>query len=111
MTSGFIGLYVDDIRDLPKIYGSEWTLARSFHEAICKLELIDFESIDLDHDLASFYGNIEMTGVHILLWLIERRNNGLFVPKYYYVHSANPVGAENMRRIILDNKLGILYEI
>ena len=44
---GFTKLFVDDLRHLPD--GPEWTLARTFHEAIFKLELLQFEEVSLDH--------------------------------------------------------------
>ena len=98
--SGFTKLYVDDLRDLPESYGSEWTIARSFHEAIFKLEILEFEELSLDHDIASFYGSREMTGYDIALWLAQRKHDGLYVPPKIYVHSANPVGIENIESVI-----------
>lgn len=100
MSTSFHGLYVDDIRDLPKKFGSGWCSARSFHEAILKLELIDFDEVSLDHDIASFYGNKEMTGYDILLWMVQRKMDGKHVPTTIHVHSANPVGVERMEGVI-----------
>lgn len=97
----FSKLYIDDLRPLPDTYDPEvWTLARSFHEAILKLELIEFDEISIDHDLASFYGNTELTGYHIVLWLVQRKQDGLYVPPKIFVHSANPVGVRNMEETI-----------
>lgn len=90
-------LWVDDQRPIPLDLGSEgWCSARSFHEAIFKLELFDFEEISLDHDLGSFYGNKELTGMDIVWWLVARKHQGLYVPPVIHVHSANPVGHSNM---------------
>lgn len=97
----FRGLWIDDVRPVPehlRIKG--WCWARSFHEAIMKLELMDFEEISVDHDLASFYGNKEMTGYDILLWLVQRKIDGNHVPLRIYVHSANPVGHERMQGVV-----------
>lgn len=89
-------LYVDDVRTAPK----GWYLARNFHEAIVALEHIDFHEVSLDHDLASFYGQREMTGRDILNWLIARKMDQQHVPKIIRCHSANPVGADTMEQDI-----------
>lgn len=81
-------LYVDDLRHCP----DGWDVARNFHQAIVMLEDNDYDEISLDHDIASFYGNREMTGDDILQWLIDRKVNNLgHTPNKIYVHSANPV--------------------
>ena len=97
----YAGLYVDDCRELPEtLQEAGWTRARSFHEAIVKLELIEFKELSLDHDLASFYGYTELTGYHIVKWLVQRKQDGFYVPPKIYIHSANPVGCENMQAMI-----------
>lgn len=97
----FKGLWVDDIRPLPSDLQSQgWTCAKSAWEALVKLELIEFESVSLDHDLSSFVGNKEINGNDILVWLIDRKVNGLYVPKYVMCHSANPEGIRKMREDI-----------
>jgi hypothetical protein len=85
-------LYVDDLRPCPK----GWCLARNFHEAIFLLEQCEWDEVSLDHDIASFYGNKEMTGRDILNWLIARKLDGLYTPKIVKVHSANVVGCATM---------------
>lgn len=97
----FRGLWIDDTRPVPEhLHALGWCWARSFHEAIMKLELMDFEEVSVDHDLASFYGNTELTGYHIVLWLVQRKNNGDYVPPVIHAHSANPVGRRNMEETI-----------
>jgi len=92
-----IGLYVDDLRTLPESYPSDkWDVARSFHEAIYLLEKYDYEILSLDHDIASFYGAREMTGYDIALWLAQRKQDNKHVPSTILVHSANPVGRDNI---------------
>jgi len=98
--SGFKCLWVDDVRPIPSDCGNEWCSARSAWEALLKLELLEFEEISLDHDLASFVGNKELTGYDVLLWLVERKLNGLHVPPCIKVHTANPVGQKKMREVI-----------
>lgn len=95
----FKGLWVDDVRPLPTEL-SDWTTATSFHEAIVKLELLEFEELSLDHDLASFYGHREMTGYDIALWLADRKEQNLYIPPIIKVHSANPVGRKNIEAVI-----------
>ena len=77
-----------------------WDRAYNFHEAIFKLDLIQYEEVSLDHDLASFYGFKELTGYDIVKWLAQRKMDGLYVPSVVKVHSANPVGVANMQSVI-----------
>ena len=97
----FNALYIDDLRPVPDDCEKwTWTTARSFHEAVVKLELIEFEMVSFDHDIASFYGYKEMTGYDIAVWLSHRKEDGLYVPTQYAVHSANPVGHERIQGVI-----------
>lgn len=99
-----IGLYVDDdheFRNPPTGDGITWHRAYNFHEAISMLEMFNFDVVSLDHDIASFYGNKEMTGRDILNWLIMRKLEGGFHnPGEVRVHSANPVGRKTMQEDI-----------
>ena len=98
--SGYTCLWVDDTRPIPSDCGVEWCSARTAWEALLKLELLEFHTISLDHDLASFVNNKELTGYDVLMWLVERKHNGLYVPPCIKVHSANSVGAMKMRMVI-----------
>jgi hypothetical protein len=89
-------LYVDDLRDCPE----GWDVARNFHQAIVMLDTGDYDEVSLDHDIASFYGNKEMTGYDVLQYLIMRKLEGATVPGKIYVHSANPVGVKKMQEDI-----------
>lgn len=99
---GFTKLYVDDERELPEQYKNEgcWQCSKTVWEAITKLELLNFEVLSLDHDLGCWIGNHELTGYDILLWLVNRKQEGQYVPKEIYVHSANPVGRNRMEGVI-----------
>lgn len=79
-------LWVDDIRPVPD---ASWFVARSFHEAICMLEKGDFSIVSLDHDLASFYGYKEMTGMDILQWMERRQYDGIVIPATIHIHTGN----------------------
>lgn len=92
-----IGLYVDDIRTPPVLDDIEWTVARTFHEAIYILERNDFEVVSLDHDLGCFYGNREMTGDDVLNWLIDQEIGGGCGPLEVRVHTANSAKSRPMK--------------
>lgn len=94
------GLYVDDIRNPPQNCEG-WDIARNWNEAIILLSTNEYDRISLDHDIASFREDgREMTGYDIALWLAQRKHDGLYVPPHVYVHSANPVGVENIQSVI-----------
>lgn len=96
-------IWVDDVRPAP--FGYRWI--RSVNEAIqtiCNYELMyrasggkEFyfiELIDLDHDA----GNYAKDGgdyIKLLDWLVETKR---FYP--VKLHTMNPVGRENMQRMI-----------
>lgn len=96
-------LYVDDdmVNRHPPRDGNIWCRAYNFHEAICLLNKHDFKIVSLDHDIASFYGNKEMTGRDILNYMIaEKVEHGRFQNVEVRVHSANPVGRATMEQDI-----------
>ncbi|KKM69630.1 hypothetical protein LCGC14_1448860 [marine sediment metagenome] len=95
-------LWVDDERPKPVDTSEcEWLIAKSFHYAITLLQYNEFDEVSLDHDIASFYGNKEMTGYDIVMWLVQRKVDGTFyVPPVIKVHTANPVGRDNMKAMI-----------
>ena len=105
-------IWVDDIRPAPKGYGCTWlTTVNQVKKHIMKCEEVDkqmkasgvylhnvqIELIDLDHDA----GSCATDGgdyIEILNWLEETGRNYPI-----RIHSANPVGVANMRRIIERN--------
>lgn len=96
-------LWVDDIRPLPSdLNEDEWFVATTFHQSICILESNHIDEISLDHDLGpeSVYGYKEMTGYDIVQWLCARKLENNQVPTIYYLHTANPVGRDNMQASI-----------
>lgn len=96
-------LWIDDIRPAPD--GYYW--CKRVKEAI---NIIDYyrgnsdwidpiELIDIDHDAgdyAEFYGG---DYINILNWMEASKINNIPIR----IHSMNPVGVENMRRIIHRN--------
>lgn len=93
-------IWVDDIRPVPnKTYVS----TRSVNNCIkmigeCENANIPIELIDLDHD-AGIYSSCGGDYIKILDWLEATGRNYPI-----RIHSMNPVGVENMRRIIRKNE-------
>lgn len=90
-------LFIDDLRE-PSDAG--WTIARSSAEAItCLADLGCPDEISFDHDL----GNDD-TAMIVAKRLVEMDldASGQFIPSgfRFYVHSANPVGAANIRGLL-----------
>jgi len=96
MDRQFKQLWVDDTRPCP----DGWDYAPTAHEALVKLELIPYEEVSLDHDLGCFYGNTELTGYNIALWLVQRKHDGKYIPPTIRCHSANIVGKKNIEDVL-----------
>ena len=98
-----IKLWVDDLRPAPN--GYIW--AKSVNDAINKIlftdilriddENVEIELISLDHD-AGDYAWDGGDYIEVLKWLEATGRNYPI-----RIHSQNPVGVENMRRIIQHN--------
>ena len=94
-------LWIDDVRPAPEGY----VHCLSVNQAILKiqmaetrhLELHGVELLDIDHD-AGDYASDGGDYIKLLDWLEETGRNYLI-----HIHSMNPVGRENMRRIIQKN--------
>ena len=98
-------LWIDDVRPTPEGY----TLAKSVEEAkdkiytrelLCATVLQNskiIELIDIDHD-AGEYAHDGGDYIKLLDWLEETGRNYPI-----RIHSQNPVGVQNMRRIIERN--------
>jgi hypothetical protein len=92
-------LYLDDIR-IPK-NKSNWIIARSYNEAIIIVNKFGCPNyISFDHDLGT-----DKSGLDFVKWLIEKDlDNPGFIPDNFKfnVHSANPVGKENIEGLLND---------
>lgn len=91
-------IWVDDVRPAPD--GYEWfkttddAIDRIKHLGRCGIEI---ELLDLDHDAGDF---VEHGGDYIkILEYLER----VMISIPIRLHTMNPVGRENMRRIIQKN--------
>lgn len=95
-------LWIDDVRPAPE--GYNW--ARSVNDAKFQIEWSEFfkdypnsgpQIIDIDYDAGDFaYDGGDY--INLLNWLEETGRNYPI-----RIHSMNPVGVENMRRIIERN--------
>ena len=90
-----IKVWIDDIREAPEGY----TWCRSTNSALRFItQNKDYiELIDIDHD-AGEYAKYGGDYIKLLDWLEETGRNYPI-----RIHSMNPVGVENMRRIIQKN--------
>ncbi|ENH6339639.1 hypothetical protein ABWH74_002989 [Burkholderia vietnamiensis] len=96
-------LFIDDIRDPME---PDWYVARTSSEAIMLLETLGCpREISFDHDLG---GTDTAMLVVKRLVEIDLDSGGVFFPNnfVYTVHSANPVGRENIRGL-MDQYLAI----
>lgn len=95
------GLFVDDERPLPNTPTIDWDLARTYDDAIAKLDTTRYDIVSLDHDLGCFNADgREMTGYDVALYLADRRHNGHPVPDIVKCHSANPAGRQRIEGVI-----------
>jgi len=96
-------LFLDDER-YPTDNG--WVIARNYHDAIWYVENYGLPKfISFDHDLAFDHYVIgkphEFTGYDFAKWFCQYvMDRELSLPEGfdYYVHSMNPVGADNIRK-------------
>ena len=92
-------LWVDDVRPAPSGFDAHSTSVMGTIDFIAKF-YDQIEVISLDHDSGEFY-YIGGDYIKILDWA-ERQYGSDFKPAIH-LHSMNPVGRENMRRIIERN--------
>jgi hypothetical protein len=90
-------LFLDDER-FPPDDGRDWCIARTCEEAFSILDMMDGlpSYMSLDHDL----GEGQKTGmdfINMFINDIQEWDHDLPRDFSFYIHSQNPVGAENMR--------------
>ncbi len=99
-------LWIDDVRPAPAGYIWSRTVNRAKEIIVNNEELLEvnlgkptyrIELIDIDHD-AGDYAHDGGDYIKLLDWLEETGRNYPI-----HIHSMNPVGVENMRRIIQRN--------
>lgn len=102
-------IWVDDVRTPPC---DDWLWARSVNEAITAIKFYernwsdDSICINLDHDAGDFAKD-GGDYIRVLDWL---EKEGIVDTGYgFHLHTMNPVGRENMERIIRKNGWRIVY--
>ena len=99
----YMKLWIDDVRVPPS---DEWLAVHSVNQAKIVISYYERQMSDdsilisLDHDAGDFV-NDGGDYIKLLDWLEEKNivDSGYF----FHIHSQNPVGVENMRRIIKNN--------
>jgi CheY-like chemotaxis protein len=82
-----------------KFIGTEVVTVMTASEAIKQLDSNVFQAIFLDHDLGQKHmvASGPGTGYEVAKWL---ENNPRKKPKMIYIHSFNPIGAQNMKKAL-----------
>lgn len=95
-TEGHLKLYLDDVRPCPE----GWVLARDCSEAMdILLKHFGTFEVSLDHDLGEDeHGKEKQNGCTLILWFSAMR----IFPGNVQLHTANPVGRQNMLRALVD---------
>lgn len=98
-------LFLDDERDLSYVWPDyadryQWRIARTYEQAIAIITEhgVPF-LISFDHDLGE---SNQKTGFDFAKYLVEGDQDGKISIRDmdFFVHSANPVGAENIRSLL-----------
>lgn len=113
-------IWLDDLR-IPIQNLDKWIICKNYDEFVNKVTKIGLNNIELfsfDHDLGDLamqeffrstklgenlnYDNIkEKTGYDCAKWLINLAlDQNILLPSNIYVHSANPVGSDNIIKLI-----------
>ena len=98
-------LWIDDVRPAPEGYvwcrstgEAIYCIERSLHPNCNGVAFAPIELIDIDHD-AGDYAWDGGDYIKLLDWMEETG----YTPRAIHIHSMNPVGVQNMRRIIQKN--------
>lgn len=99
-------LFLDDDLERHKLFKRKFiehtvTPVYTAAEAIAELERHVFDAVFLDHDLGGHQfvdsNGPEPTGFTVARWML---NNPERIPPRVFVHSYNPVGAQNIKQIL-----------
>ena len=85
-------VYLDDRRDAPE----GWFRVHTYEEAIEALKTGRVSHISLDNDLGTV-----REGYDVAKWIEQQVFETNFRPPRIWIHSANPVAAENIRAALL----------
>lgn len=96
-------LFLDDLRMPPKD-GRKWIIARSMADAIHCIDTLGMPChISFDHDLGEGINNAHVpSGKDFANWLVDYIIDHEYtaIPFTWQVHSANPIGADNIRKLL-----------
>lgn len=95
-------IWVDDIRPMPEDFDVHCKTVWGFMDTVMQADEhnIEIDLISLDHDAGDYF---DCGGDYIecLKWLEEIKYiHGIDMCTKFYFHTGNPIGRENMRRII-----------
>jgi hypothetical protein len=96
-------LFLDDERDP---VGDGWVVCRSLKDAVAKCDMFGLPSfVSFDHDLGHNYiiDDFENTGMGFANWIVHVCLEGKHaMPEDFdwYVHCQNPIGAENIQKLM-----------
>lgn len=95
-------LYIDDVRLPSDTYSEEtiFAVARSFAEAIEHIILYKPQFISFDHDLGEGLTGYDIAKTLIELDMLSIGDDYISKDFQFNVHSANPVGKENIQKIL-----------
>jgi hypothetical protein len=96
-------LFLDDVRELSRVHPdadpNDWVVCRDYNRAVAVIQHHGWPTfISFDHDL----GEDTLTGYDLARWLVDRDLDQGDMPDdfAFAVHSANPVGAANIRGLL-----------
>lgn len=87
-------IWLDDLRPMPADFDVH---LKTPNEAIAALHGGSVEYISFDHDLGG-----DMTGYEVAEWIERAAFEGKLSRLEWTIHSANPVGAGNIRRAMMN---------
>lgn len=96
-------LFIDDLRDAEKHYPNEnFVVVRTYDEGVKYVQEHGLPGfVSFDHDLGDVDSVQEKTGYTFAKFLIDYMvDNNITEPFEYYIHSANPIGAENIKHYL-----------
>lgn len=89
-------LWLDDLRPMPKGFDVH---AKTVEQALDLLASEQFDFISFDHDLGTdSNGNLHLTGYDLAKIIEKKAFEGKMKPLGWAIHSANPVGRQNIER-------------
>lgn len=88
-------IWLDDVRPMPDGYDYH---AKTAGMAIAMLQSLKVVEISLDHDLGDDEG--VGSGYDVACWIEKAAFHGAIPPLVMHVHSANPVGVQNMMKAL-----------